>query len=98
MEVESTVELNEDVKEKLIELDESHLDKLNPYGLEKIGDEETYPELDKIIKQFLEYHKGNADGVFSWVKELNKLAEEKKGKKFYTLVILLINTMAYQHM
>lgn len=81
IEVESTVELNEDVKDKLIELDESHLDKLNPYGLEKIGDEETYPELDKIIKQFLEYHKGNADGVFSWVKELNKLAEEKKGEK-----------------
>ncbi|MSB11633.1 hypothetical protein [Finegoldia sp. BIOML-A1] len=92
MEVESTVELNEDVKEKLIELDKSHLDKLNPYGLEKIGDEETYPELDKIIKQFLEYHKGNADGVFSWVKELNKLAEEKKGKK-----ILYVGDSANQH-
>lgn len=80
MEFKSTVELNEDVKDKLIELDESHLDKLNPYGLEKDSGEETYPELDKIIKQFLEYHRGNADGIFSWVEELNILAKDLEGE------------------
>lgn len=80
MDVKTITELDNAVIDKLIELDESHLNKLNPYGLKKIGDEETYPKLDEIIKKFLEYHKGNADGVFSWVKEFNKLAKDLEGK------------------
>lgn len=74
--------LDDDVKKKLKNFggDDSNLNSLNPYGLEKIEDEETYPELDKIIKQFLKYHKGNADGVFSWVKELNTLAKDIEGE------------------
>lgn len=80
MDVKTTTELDNAVKDKLIESDESLLKKLNPYGLKKIGDEDTYPKLDEIIEKFLEYHKGNANGVFFWVKELNKLAEEKEGK------------------
>lgn len=82
MDVKSTTELDKDVKDKLMTFAryESHLDKLNPYGFKKVGNKNTYPELDKIIKQFLEHHKGNADGVFSWVKELNKLAKDLEGE------------------
>lgn len=79
MKIEVIDSLDDDVKKKLKDFgeDDSKLNSLNPYVL---GDKETYPELDKIVEKFLEYHKGDADGVFSWVKELNKLAEEKEGK------------------
>lgn len=80
MDVKTTTKLDNAVIDKLIELDESHLNKLNPYGLKKIGDEETYPKLDEIIEKFLEYHRGNVDGVFSWVKELNNLSKYLEGE------------------
>ena len=80
MDVKTTTKLDNAVIDKLIELDESHLNKLNPYGLKKIGDEETYPKLDEIIEKFLEYHRGNVDGVFSCVKELNNLSKDLEGE------------------
>lgn len=88
MEIKVINNLNKDVKEKLEDFgkDDSKLNSLNPYGLEEIGDEETcpneeiYPKLDEIIEKFLQYHKGNADGVFSWVKALNTLAKDLEGE------------------
>lgn len=78
MNIEVIDSLDDDVKKKLKNFggDDSNLNSLNPYVL---GDKETYPELDKIVEKFLKYHKGKADGVFSWVKELNKLAEDLEG-------------------
>lgn len=80
--IKATDNLNDTVKNKLEDFgkNDSNLNSLNPYGLKKIGDEVTYPKLDEIIEKFLEYHKGNADGVFSWVKELNKLAKDLEGE------------------
>lgn len=71
--------LDDDVKKKLKNFggDDSNLNSLNPYVL---GDKETYPELDEIVEKFLQYHKGKADGVFSWVEELNELAKDSEGE------------------
>lgn len=82
MDVKSTTELDKDVKDKLMTFakDESHLDKLNPYCFKKVGNKDTYPKLDEIIGKFLEYHKGNADGVFSWVEEINILSKDLEGE------------------
>lgn len=77
MEIKVINNLNDDVIKELKKFgeDDSDLNSLNPYGLE-----ETYPKLDEIIEKFLEYHKGNADGVFSWVEELNELAKDSEGE------------------
>ncbi len=94
MEIKVINNLDKNVKNKLKKFgeDDSDLNSLNPYGLEKVDDEETcpnedtcsneetYPKLDKIIKQFLKYYQGDGEGVFSWVKELNKLAEDIEGE------------------
>lgn len=88
MEIKAINNLSDDVIKELKDFGEndSDLNSLNPYSLKKIGgeetcpNEETYPKLDEIIEKFLEYHKGNADGVFSWVEELNELAKYLEGE------------------
>lgn len=94
MEIKVINNLDKNAKNKLKKFgeDDSDLNSLNPYGLEKVDDEETcpnedtcsneeaYPKLDKIIEKFLKYHKGNADGIFSWVEELNELAKDSEGE------------------
>lgn len=79
MEVKVIGSLDDSVKKKLKDFgeDDSELNSLNPYLL---GDEEIYPELDKIVEKFLKYHKGDANGVFSWVNEFNKLAKDLEGE------------------
>ena len=79
MEIKVVSNLDKKVKAKLKNFGkkDSNLNSLNPYVL---GDKEIYPELDKIVEKFLNYHKGNADGVFSWVNELNKLAKDLEGE------------------
>lgn len=75
MEIKVIDNLNKGVKDKLKDFgEETELDKLNPYGLEK---NDTYPNLDKIIEKFLKYYQGDGEGVFSWVEELNTLKDLK---------------------
>lgn len=86
MEIKVINNLDGDVIEKLKNFGkETELDKLNPYGLEKNDKDkkdkkDTYPKLDKIIEKFLKYHKGDGEGVFSWVEELNELAKYLEGE------------------
>lgn len=87
MEIKVIDNLDDNVIEKLEDFGkedfgekDSNLDKLNPYGLKKIDDEEAYPKLDKIIEKFLKYYQGDGEGVFSWVEELNELAKDSEGE------------------